>query len=191
MATPDKIFEQTYDWFRQSVTRALNASAIPPGQRPQVEQLVWQMLGLKNPAAPPANADLANFNDTNAAAQSIAVAAQVVAESLIALDYVKQAVDALQPGGNPAAALAVISPVMQQIERLSKMEAGSRYPSAFSLGKILLTLSGDAAANPAAGNEAAKLAEMTGATGASGIQNAQTALGLITLLAGSIIDRSF
>ncbi len=190
MATPDKIFEQTYDWFRQSVTRALNASAIPAGQKPQVEQLVWQMLGLKNPAAPPGNADLSNFNDTNAAAQSIAIASQVVAESLVALEHVKQAVDALH-GGNPAAALGVISPVMQQIERLSNLEAGSRYPSAFSLGKILLTLSGDAAANPSAGNEAAKLAELTGAQGASNIANAQTALGLVTLFVGTVIDRAF
>jgi hypothetical protein len=191
MAKPDKILEQTYDWLRESVARALNASAIPAGQKAQVEQLVWQMLGLKNPAAPPADPDLSDFNDTGAAGQSIALAAQIVAEALVALEYVKQAVDALQPSGPPAAALAVISPVMQQIERVSNMQAGSRYPSALSLGKMLLTLSGDAAANPAAGNEAAKLAELAGAQGAAGIQNAQTALGLVTLFVGSLIDRSF
>jgi hypothetical protein len=190
MAKPDKIFEQTYDWFRQSVTRALDASAIPAGQKAQVEQLVWQMLGLKNPAAPPGDADLSDFNDTGAAAQSIALASQILAESLVALEFVKQGVDALQ-GGSPAALLGLISPVMQQIERVSNIEPGSRYPSAFSLGKILLTLSGDAAAGPPAGNEAAKLAEMTGATGAAGIQNAQTALGLVTMLVGALIDRSF
>ena len=191
MATPDKVFEQTYDWFRKSVERALTASSIPAGDRPQVEQLIWRMLGVLTPATPPANPDLANFADTGAHAQSIAVAAQIVAESLAALEYVKQTVDALQPGGNPAAALAVVTPVMQQIERLSKMQAGSRYPSAFSLGKMLLTLSGDAQANPAAGSEAAKLAAIAGATSATDIQNAQTALGLITLFVGSVIDRSF
>ena len=53
---------------------------------------------------------------------------------------------------------------MQQIERLSKMQAGSRYPSAFSLGKMLLMLSGDAEANPAAEHEADKLAAIAGAT---------------------------
>jgi hypothetical protein len=190
VATPDKVFEQTYDWFKQSVTRALNASAIPAGQKAQVEQLVWQMLGLKNPAAPPGDPDLSDFNDTGAAAQSIALASQIVAESLVALEFVKQGVDALE-GGSPAALLGLISPVMQQIERVSNIEPGSRYPSAFSLGKILLTLSGDAAANPTAGSEAAKLAEMTGASGATGIQNAQTALGLVTMFVGALIDRSF
>ena len=191
MATPDKVIEQAYDWFRKSVERAVTASSIPAGDRPQVEQLIWRMLGVLTPAAPPANPDLSDFADTGAHAQSIAVAAQIVAESLAALEYVKQAVDALQPGGNPAAALAVVTPVMQQIERLSKMQAGSRYPSAFSLGKMLLTLSGDAEANPASGSEAAKLAGIAGATSATDIQNAQTALGLITLFVGSVIDRSF
>jgi hypothetical protein len=190
VATPDKVFEQTYDWFRQSVTRALNASAIPAGQKAQVEQLIWRMLGLKNPTAAPGNPDLSDFNDTGAAAESIALAAQIVAEALVALDYVKQAVDALQ-GGNPASALAVVSPVLQQIERVSKMQAGSRYPSAFSLGKMLLMVSGDAAADPAAGSEAAKLAEMAGASGATGIQNSQTALGFVTMFVGAVIDRSF
>ena len=60
------------------------------------------MLGVLNPAAPPADPDLADFKDTGADAQSLAVASQIVAESLVALDTIKQAVDGLQ-GGNPAA----------------------------------------------------------------------------------------
>jgi len=114
-----------------------------------------------------------------------------VAESLSALEYIKQAVDGLQPGGNPAAALAVVTPVMQQIERLHQMAAGSRYPSAFSLGKMLLMLSGDAQANPAPGAEAAKLAALVGAVGAADIENAQTALGLVSMLVGAVIDRAY
>ena len=146
MAQPDKVFEQTYNWYRASVSRALAASP-----NPAVERLIWQMLGVLNPAAPPPVPDLTDFKDTGADAQSLAVASQIVAEALVALDTLTQAVDGLRPGGNPAAALAVVAPVMQQIERLHQMQAGSRYPSAFSLGKMLLTLSGDARANPAAG----------------------------------------
>ena len=118
MAAPDKVFQQTYAWYKASIDRLLAASAIPAAQQPAVEQLIWQMLGVLNPAAPPANPDLADFKDNGAAADSLAIACEVIAESLAALGYVKQAVDALEPGGNPAAALAVVGPVMQQIDRL-------------------------------------------------------------------------
>ncbi|HYP67290.1 MAG TPA: DUF6603 domain-containing protein, partial [Thiobacillaceae bacterium] len=186
MAKPDKVFKQTYDWFRAAVTQAL--SAIPAGQRPQVEQLVWQMLGVLNPAAPPADPNIEDFKTNGADAQSLALAAGVVGESLATLEYVKQAVDGLN-GGNPAAALAVIGPLMHQVENFAKLPANS-YPSAFSLGKMLLSLSGDAQATPAAGQEAAKLAQLLGASPAQS-QDTQTALGMIVLLTGSMIDRSF
>jgi hypothetical protein len=111
-----------------------------------------------------------------------------VGETLATLEYVKQAVDGLN-GGNPAAALAVIGPLMQQVENFAKLPANS-YPSAFSLGKMLLSLSGDAQASPAAGQEAAQLAQLMGASPAQS-QDTQTALGLIVLLTGSMLDRSF
>ncbi|MGA7178840.1 MAG: DUF6603 domain-containing protein [Thiobacillaceae bacterium] len=186
MAKPDKVFKQTYDWFRAAVDQAL--SAIPAGQRPQVEQLVWQMLGVLSPAAPPADPNIEDFKSNGADAQSLALAAGIVGESLATLEYVKQAVDGLN-GGNPAAALAVIGPLMHQVENFAKLP-GNSYPSAFSLGKMLLSLSGDAQASPAAGQEAAKLAQVLGATPAQS-QDTQTAVGLVVLLAGSMIDRSF
>jgi len=123
---------------------------------------------------PAANPDLADFKDNGAAAESLAIACEVIAETLAALGYVKQAVDALG-GGNPAAALAVVSPVMQQIDRLTQLQANSRYPSAFSIGKMLLMLTGDAQANPAAGHEADKLAALLGANSAADVANAQSA----------------
>ena len=146
---------------------------------------------MKNPAAPPNDPDLADFNDTGADAQSIALAAQVTAESLAALDYLRQAVQALQPEVIQPALGARCACHGNQIDRLHHMQAGSRYPSALSLGKALLTLSGDADANPASGSEAAKLAATVGAAGGAGIDNAQTALALITLFIGSVIDRAF
>ncbi len=186
MATPDKVFLQTYAWYKAAIDQMIGASAIPAADRPGVAQLIWQVLGLVNPAAPPANPDLSAFKDNGAAAESLAIACEVIGETLSALGFVKQAVDGLE-GGNPASALAVVGPVMQQIDRLTQLQANSRYPSAFSLGKMLLMLSGDATAGPAAGHEADKLAALIGAPSADG----QAALGMVTLLVGSMLDRSF
>jgi len=40
MATPDKVFKQTYAWYTASIGRALAASAIPAGQQPTVKQVI-------------------------------------------------------------------------------------------------------------------------------------------------------
>jgi hypothetical protein len=188
VAKPDKVFKQTYAWFKQSVELTLN-TVQPANQILATISMVWQMLGVLNSAAPPDDPDLNDFADGGANAESLAVAAQIIAESLAALDLVKQGVDSLQ-GGGPAAMLGLIAPVMQQIETLSKGLPKSRYPSAFSLGKMLLTLSGDAQANPAVGEEAKKLAKLLGASDVQS-QDTQAALGLLVLLTGSMIDRSF
>lgn len=187
MAKPDKVFKQTYDWFRAAVNNAL--AGVPAGQRAQVEQLVWQLLGVLTPAAPPADPDIDDFAKGGADAKSLSVAATITGESLVALDYIKQAVDGLS-GGNPAAAIALIEPVIRQIENIAKAP-GNSYPAAFSLGKILLTLSGDARANGPAGSEAEQLVRILGASTPQAIKDAQTALGLVTLLIGCMIDRSF
>ena len=191
MAAPDKVFLQSYAWFQASIERVLATSGIPPAQQPAVKQLVWQLLGVLKPAAPPANPDFADFQDNGAAAESLALACEVIGETLSALGYVKQAIDALSGGGNPAAALSVVGPVMQQIDRLTQLQANSRYPSAFSISKMLLMLSSDAQANAAAGHEADQLAALLGAVSAAGVQDAQAALGIVTLLVGSALDRSF
>ena len=191
MAVPDKVFLQTYAWYRASIDRVLAASPVPPAQQPAVKQLVWQLLGVVDPTAPPTNPIFSDFHDTGAAAESLSLACEVIGETLAALGYVKQAVDALNGGRNPAAALAVVGPVMQQIDGLMQMQPGSRYPSAFSIGKMLLMLSGDAQADPAFGHEADQLAALLGAVSAGDVQNAQAALGIVSLLVGSMLDRSF
>ena len=48
MATPDKVFTQTYAWYKASVDRLLTASSIPAAQQPAVRQLIWQILGVLN-----------------------------------------------------------------------------------------------------------------------------------------------
>jgi hypothetical protein len=189
MATPDKVFKQTYAWYKASIDR-VSANVVPASAAPAVETMVWQVLGLLNAAAPPADPDISDFRDGGADAASLSVAVEVIGETLTALGYIKRAVDALD-GGNPADALSVIGPVMQQIDRLSKLQPGSRYPSAFSIGKLLLMLSGDTDAEPAATHEADKLAALLGAVTPDDVANAQAALGIVALLIGSIIDRSF
>jgi hypothetical protein len=189
VAKPDKLFKQTYTWFKQSVEHVLN-QVQPADQIPAAQSMVWQMLGVLNAAAPPADPDLDDFANVAAAPESLAVAVQIIAESLVALDMVKQGVDSPQGDGRNAI-LGLIAPVMQQIENLSQGLPKSRYPSAFSLGKILLTLSGDAQANPVAGHEAEKLAKLLGANDDAQNQDTQAALGILVLLSGSMIDRSF
>lgn len=188
MAKPDKLFKQTYAWFSRAVDQT-SSKIQPASQIPAAKTLIWQSLGILNAAAPPADPDLNDFVDAGANAESLAIAAQIAAESLAALDLVKQAVDSLQ-GGGPAALLGLIAPVMQQIENLAQGLPKSRYPSAFSIGKMLLTLSGDASAAPAPGHEADKLAKLVGASNAQSADT-QAALGVVTLIIGSIIDRSF
>ena len=186
MAQPDAVFQKCYSWFRDSVSQAV--SALPAADRAAAETLIWQMLGLTNANAPlPANPDINDFRDTGATAESLALAAQIVAESLAALDNIKRAVDVLP--ANPVAALGIIAPIMQQLQQLQSA-AGGRYPSAFSLGKILLTLSGDAQGAAPAGQQAQKLAQLLGASVAQN-HDTQTVLGLVTLLGGSLLDRSF
>ncbi|MEO8411770.1 MAG: hypothetical protein ABI478_14480, partial [Propionivibrio sp.] len=191
MAKPDKVFQQAYSWFKGSIERGLAASPLSAAEQSEVESLIWQMLGLLNPAAPPAEPNIEHFRDSGVTGQSLSHASQVIAESLVALDVLKDAVAALKPGGNPASALALVSPVIHQIERLAHPQPNSHLPSAFSVAKMLLMLSGDAQANGGAGQEAAKLAALVGAGTPQDVENVQTALALISLVIGSAMDRSF
>ena len=190
MAAPDKVFQQVYAWYKASIDRLLVASPIAEADRPAVELLIWQALGVVNAAAPPAIPDLTDFHDNGAAAESLSIACEVIAKSLAALGHVKQALDALGPGGNPVAALSVVGPVMQQIDRLVQLQANSRYPSAFSIGKMLLMLTGDAQAVAPATHEADKLAALLGAAPAD-VASVQSAFGLVAVLIGGMLDRSF
>ncbi|HLL20307.1 MAG TPA: DUF6603 domain-containing protein, partial [Rubrivivax sp.] len=192
MAAPDKVFKQAYAWYQQSIDRLLAASSLPAAQQGPVREQLWQLLGVLNAAAPPANPDLADFRDNGAAAESMALACNVVGEVLSALGHLKQAIEAVDGGGNPAAALAVVGPVMQQIDRLVTLAPNARYPSAFSIGKMLLMLSGDAeVANVAPGHEADRLAALLGAGNEADAARLQAAFGAVTLLLGSMLDRSF
>jgi hypothetical protein len=51
MAKADKLFKQTYTWFKQSVDQMLS-HVQPANQIPGAQSLVWQMLGVLNSTAP-------------------------------------------------------------------------------------------------------------------------------------------
>src|SRR5262245_903703 len=189
MAEPDRVLKQAFAWYKASVSRAVSG-VVPAGDQNAVTALLWEAFGLKNPGAPPANPDLVDFKEHNGARESLAVAATIVGEALVALGYVQQAVGAAGGGGLPAA-LAVVDPVLQQMERLRNLDTTARYPSALTIGKILLMLSGDAQANPATSHEADKLAALLGAASAGDIADTQAAIGIVALLIGSLIDRTF
>ncbi|WP_189685691.1 DUF6603 domain-containing protein [Pseudorhodoferax aquiterrae] len=190
MARADKVFELACAWFRAAVDRAIGQ--LPAAQQEPAARLLWQTLGLANPDQPlSADTDLSAFRDVGSDRESLATAAQIAAEVLVALDQLRDAVAALD-GGMPGPALASIGSVMRQVQDLYRTPAQGRYPSAFSLGKMLLTLSGDAhAPGPAAGLQGPGLARLLGARTAAEIASTQTALAWLCLVAGGMMDRSF
>jgi hypothetical protein len=211
MATqPDPVFVQSYEWFRESVTHALDATPWPiPADRARAERLLWQLLGRIDAAnpAPAGNAiTLEHFQGGGAAAEGIALAALIASEFLAALDTVTAAVDAIKAvadgGMSPAArqqVFAVVGKVVKQVDSIVKgVDAAARYPSAFGLAKLMLTMSGDARASVAAGpSHAQQLATFVARSTVGGLPNqdqigdAASALGLFTALCGALIDRSF
>lgn len=211
MATqPDPVFVQSYAWFRDSVTHALDGTAWPvAADKLRAEKLLWQLLGRIAAADPPPAANLItleHFKGGGAAAEGLALAALIAAEFVQALDTIKAAVDAIQAvadgGMTPAArqqVFAVVGQVVKQVDSIVKgVDAAARYPSAFGLAKLMLTMSGDARATVAAGqSQAQQLAALVAASTAPGvpnqaaIDNAASALGLFTALGGSLIDQSF
>jgi hypothetical protein len=190
MAVPDPVFKQVYAWYKTSIEQSLATSPLPSTDKDHVKTLMLQALGVTNPAAPGAIA-FTDLQDNGAAKDSLALACQIIGEVLSALAPIKQAVDALGGGGNPAGVLAAVGPVMDQIDGLIPTpKPNTRYPSAFSIGKMLLGLSGDAGSGAPAGHEADKLAEILGA-GAGDAATVQAAFGVLSVVIGSILDRSF
>jgi hypothetical protein len=207
MATqPDPVFVQSYAWFREAVDHALDGAPAPvAAQRASVERLLWSLLGRADVDAPlpAANAiTLEQFQGGGAAAQGIALAALIAAEFLAALDTIKAAVDAIQSGVGAGARqdiFRVVGKVVKQVDGIVKgVDAAARYPSAFGLAKLMLTMSGDARATIAAGqSQAQQLADFVARSTVGGnpsqaqIDDAASALGVFTALAGGLIDRSF
>lgn len=195
MAQPDKVVRKSYAWFREGVDRALSESNVPAAQREQAAALLFKLVGLNAGGALPANPQLEDFGNTGAVAESIAYAGLVVAESIAAVDTVSRVVQLQQgdPGGGLGDAMALVGDVVKQVQRVIETVPPQTLPSAFGLAKILLTLSGDANALPAVNEpHAKKLAEaIAGAGNAARTQNVSSALALLSMVVGAILDRAF
>lgn len=197
----DRAFRKTYRWFRESVGHALAGSTLSAAQKQQVEVLLWKLMGLANADAQiPPDADPDNFQATGAAANSISVAALIVGESISIVDALQQAIAALaaSDAAGKLEALKQIKPLVQSIEALADSgNAASKVSSAFGLGKMLLSLTGDAQRVAPVGELSAQnLGRLVAGLGTPSpsqarIANAAAATGLYTMVTGATIDRSF
>ena len=136
-----------------------------------------------------ATIDPSTFAATRAEAQSLAVAALVTGETLAALRTLGEVLEDLDAGNVD---LADLSKVIRQIDRIIGAEPG-KPPSAYSIAKLLLILSGDAD-EPDNKPPARKLVLLL--KNSPGLSDAQVAepqmiLGLAIMAVGTILDRSF
>ncbi len=147
--TSDQVFLRTFRWFRSAVDflHGQVASTTPALADP-LAGVLRTGLGLelnKTEAA----IDPSGFAATRAAAQSLALATLVTGETVAALKTLGQVLADLQAGN---AGLDDLVKVIRQIDRILGAQPG-KPPSAYSIAKLLLIVSGDAdesAADPPA-----------------------------------------
>ena len=195
MASSDQVFLRAFRWLKGAVT-ALETDLTGSGQGTLATPLCNALrtrLGLKLDQTE-ATIDPGGFAATNADAKSLAVATMVAGETLAALRTLSGVLESLTNHQVPD--LTELAAVVGQIERIATADA-EQPPSAYSLAKLLLILSGDADA-PAADPPARRLVYLlrgldpTGnALTAAEVQTAQMVLGLVVIVIGSIIDRAF
>lgn len=190
----DKAFERVHGWFAQAVEAALQGVPDAPGPNPAaarnaLRQVLWSLADPVNRSQAPPPASAAAFNQPQVAAGALSIAALVAGETLVALDPLQKLFSALDDG-QLGPAREAISTLVDQIRRAA---GGLRlYPSAFGVGKLLLTLSGDTGQPMPVGNalKAQKLAELF-SNNADAQASAHMAMGINTLLLGAVLDTAF
>ena len=188
--TSDKVFLRAFKWFRDAVIRlqAELPSDPPVDLSAALTDILRTKLGLQLDKTE-ATIDPSAFAATRAEAHSLAVATMITGETLTALRTLGEVLAALGAG---ALALDDLSKVIQQIDRMIGADPG-KPPSAYSIAKLLLILSGDAD-EPDSKPPARKLVLLL--TNNPGLSDAQVAepqmiLGLAIMAVGTILDRSF
>jgi hypothetical protein len=188
--TSDQVFLRAFRWFQDAVARLQSElpSGPPVDLSATVTDILRTKLGLQLDQTA-ATVDPSTFAATRAQAQSLAIATMVTGETLAALRTLGEVLAALDSG---AIGLDDLSKVIRQIDRLVGAEPG-KPPSAYSIAKLLLILSGDAD-EPDNRPPARKLVLLL--KNDPGLSDAQVAepqmiLGLAIMAVGTILDRSF
>lgn len=189
--TSDKVFLRAFRWFQAAVDHL--QGELPAGPlRTGLGQALRTSIGLELDKTA-AQIDPSQFAATRAAAQSLALATLVTGETVAALRTLGELLADLQAGN---AGIDDLARVVQQIDRILGAEPG-KPPSAYSIAKLLLIVSGDA--DEGEGDPPArrlvhiiKGQDPAGnAVGAAEVQEAQAILGLAIMAVGTVIDRSF
>ena len=192
MATSDTAFLRAFQWFKVSVT-ALQSEFPAPLQAPLGDALRTK-LGLElNKTA--AQIDPNSFAVTRAAAESLAVATMVTGETLAALRTLASVLSHLEQGN---VNLNDLVAVVRQVDRIVGAQPG-KPPSAYSIAKLLLILSGDADAEladdePMPAKRLVRIIKGNDPASSAADPNAaesQAILGLAIMTVGTIIDRAF
>jgi hypothetical protein len=188
--TSDKVFLRAFNWFSAAVD--LLETELPSGGgfdlSGTLTDILRTKLGLQLDKTA-ATIDPSNFAATRAEAQSLAIAAMVTGETLAALRVLGDVLADIAAG---SIGLDDLSKIIQQIDRIVGADPG-KPPSAYSIAKLLLILSGDAD-EPDNKPPARKLILLL--TNNPGLSDAQVAepqmvLGLAIMAVGTILDRSF
>jgi hypothetical protein len=142
--TSDLVFLRAFRWFQSAVTFLRDAvvaetpALLDPLADPLADVLRTRLgLSLDRTAA---TIDPSSFAVTRAAAESLALATMITGETLAALRTLGSVLTALEAG---AADLDDLGKIIKQIQRLTDAQPG-KPPSAYSIAKLLLIVSGDA-----------------------------------------------
>ncbi|MBK1686332.1 DUF6603 domain-containing protein [Rubrivivax gelatinosus] len=189
--TADKVFLRAFRWFQAAVAELQSQVPLPALATPLGDALRTR-LGLQLDKTE-ATVDPAGFAATHAAAESLALATLVTGETLAALRTLGEVLADLQAG---AADLGDLVKVVRQIDRLLGASPG-KPPSAYSLAKLLLIVSGDAD-EPDNRPPARRLVYLLKGENPDGnalsdaaVAEPQAIVALALMAVGTVIDRGF
>lgn len=182
---PDSLFLSAFRWFDTTVQALENGAGGNAVLAAAIDDFLRQRIGLRLDKTA-ASLTLDDFNANNPEAEALATAMLIVGESVSALTTLQSLL-----AQSDAAGLAELGKVINQIDRL--LQPINKPPSAYSIAKLLFTISGDAD-QPASNPPAQKLVRLiTGIsnTNSSDFKTASNGLALIVMAIGTILDRSY